>query len=156
MIMPKINKPHDVFQHIDMHGGDTSVCWEWKRPLSGSGRPYFDLNKKKVLAYRLTYNLMHEVPLKDDEMARHTCDNERCCNPYHIIPGTNQQNMNDMKERQRHGLPHHTVKSIKRLLAMPDGERPTQKEIGERFGISREQVASIKMGLCYEHVTIDE
>jgi hypothetical protein len=156
----KKNKSTDVFQHIDMRGGDKTQCWPWKKPLNGAGRPYFDLDGKKTLAYRITYELIMNDPL-GDRMARHTCDNESCCNPYHIIPGTNQDNMNDMKERERHGLPHHTVKAIKRLLAkrveVVNGQELllTQQVIADRFGISRELVSCIKTGRVYDHVKLE-
>ena len=105
-----------------------------------------------MLAYRLTYKLVHgeEIPL--DVMARHTCDNEKCCNPFHIVPGTHQQNMDDMKERERHGLPHNTVRAIKRLLA----EGRVHREIAELYGISREQVTAINNGRAYSHVEVKE
>lgn len=36
-------------------------------------------------------------------LIRHTCDNPPCCNPDHLIPGTQLENMRDMYERGRRG-----------------------------------------------------
>lgn len=148
--MPKRNKEVDVFQNIDMSGGP-DACWPYTKGLSKSGRPYFDVHGKKVLAYRLTYKLVHGAAIPDDVMARHTCDNQVCCNPNHIVPGTHQQNMDDMKERERHGLPHNAVRAIKRLLA--DGRK--HADIADLYGISREQVTAINNGRAYAHVSIE-
>lgn len=150
MTRRRVNKPHDVFQHIDMTGGK-AACWPWTSPLGGKGRPYFNLDGKKVLAYRLTYELTFGTALGDN-MGRHKCDNEICCNPYHLEPGTHQDNMNDMKGRERHGLPHTAVRAIKRLLE----DKVPQTVIAKRYGISREQVSAINNGRAYDHVKLEE
>lgn len=150
MARPK-NKKVDVFKYIDMSGG-ADACWPWTASLSGSGRPYIEFEGRKYLAYRLTYELVNGAAIADNVMARHTCDNEICCNPNHIIPGTHQENMNDMKQRERHGLPHTAVRAIKKLLA--DGFE--HKVIAERFGISRTMVTSINLGRSYSHVELTQ
>lgn len=143
----KRNKPTDVFKSIDMHGGDKTVCWEWTRPLGKDGRPYFDLKGKKHLAYRVTYTLVFgEIP--EGMLFRHTCDNGACCNPWHGVLGTHQQNMDDMKSRERHGLPHHTVRRIRIRLARGD----KQKDIAADFGLNPELVSKIHNGTLYSHV----
>jgi DNA-binding CsgD family transcriptional regulator len=57
--------------------------------------------------------------------------------------------MNDMKTRQRHGLTHHAVRAISKLIE----EGVSQKEIAERFGVSRETISAIKNFRVYGHVT---
>lgn len=146
----------DVFKLINMKGGDTSVCWEWKnkRALSGrDSRPYFNMNGKRYLAYRVVFSVTFGRALSDLLPLRHTCDNPCCCNPYHLIEGTQQQNMDDMKDRERHGLPHHTVKAIKRLLAR---RVLSHNEIADLFGISRTLVTSIASEVCYKHVEVTQ
>lgn len=146
------NKPVSVFKHIDMHGGDRSQCWEWTSQLSSSGRPYFTIAGRKVLAYRLTYELTHGKELNPSIILRHKCDNEVCCNPYHLEEGTHEENMNDMKTRERHGLPHNTIKAIKRLL---QAGGTTHQQIGDTFGIARRTVTDIANDKIYSHVKIE-
>ena len=148
------NKPVDVFQHIDMHGGDYSVCWEWqgyvKTKEDGSNpRPYISLSGSKKLVYRVVFDIFHpDQPLTVKEVVRHTCDNSICCNPTHLERGTHEENMRDMRERQRHGLTHHAVKAIKRLLA----NGVTHVLIAERFGVSRETITAINNDVVYSDV----
>ena len=148
------NKPVDIFKYINMHGGDTSVCWEWKSNAKGGGRdhrPYFTLNGRKRLAYRVAYEVYTGKKLGQRELARHKCDNPRCCNPTHIEPGSHQDNMNDMKERERHGLPHHTVRAIRKAAQIS-----TQEAVATLFGVSRETVSAIVNGRIYKHVNDEE
>ncbi len=157
--MPRrANKPIDVFRYINLHGNDKSVCWEWTAGLGGrpnDKRPYFTIDGSRRLAYRIVYELVNGAEIAQGALIRHTCDNRICCNPDHLVMGTHQDNMNDMKERERHGLPHHTVRAIRRLLAteLLDGRNQyTHKEIAERFGISRQEVTEINRGTVYQHV----
>lgn len=159
-LMPRLpNKKTDVFLHINMHGNDPNVCWEWTRVTKGGGRdgrPYFDVGGKKYLAYRIVYELFNGVELSDDVLVRHKCDNGgapvRCCNPHHLELGTHEDNMNDMKYRERHGLPHHVVKNIKRLIK----QGRDLQEIADLYGMSRENVSAIANERSYKHVKLDE
>ena len=147
------SKMRRIFEKIEM--GAVDECWKWVGTHSGKQgdvRPYVTLDGKKWLVYRLVYNLTHGEPLHDDEVMRHTCDNSWCVNPYHQERGSHQENMNDMKERQRHGLTHHAVKAIKKLLS--DGKL-THKEISANFGVSRETITAINNDRVYDHVEED-
>jgi len=62
--------------------------------------------------------------------------------------GDVQQNSNDMKERERHGLPHNSVKAIKRLLQ----QGRQHNDIADLYGVSRELITAIANGRVYQHV----
>lgn len=151
--MPYPNQAKDVFRSIDMTGGP-DACWPFKGKPNAKGRPYFTVAGKKHLAYRLATDLVKGEEYLGDQIARHTCDNEMCCNPRHIIPGGHQDNMNDMKERERHGLPHHTVRAIRKLASKANG--PTHAEIADLYGIGRSTVTEIVGGVNYSHVKDEE
>lgn len=156
--MGKRNTATDVFTKIDMRDGDRSQCWPYLGGHSDKGIPYYDYGGKKHVAYRVVFELV-KGPLGKDEIPRHTCDHGApaflskevagvCCNPFHLERGTHQDNMNDMKQRERHGLPHHTVRAIKKLIE----EGRTHAVIAELYGISRETVSAIAQGRNYKHV----
>ena len=146
--MSRKNKAVDIFKSIKM--GAPQECWPWTGGVSAKGRPYFSLDGKKQLAYRVVYALVKgECP--DDKMILHSCDNPVCCNPNHHTLGTHQENMTEMRQRERHGLPHHTVRAILTLKAA--GVK--HSEIAERFGIGRSTVT--EMGTVnYDHVKLDD
>lgn len=56
---------------------------------------------RDVPVHRAAYELHFGVGIPADLVARHTCDNPPCVNPYHIEPGTRQDNMDDMHRRGR-------------------------------------------------------
>ena len=144
----KANTVLDVFKHIDMQGGDKEKCWPWKLQLSPKGRPYHTVRGKKHLAYRLTYELVHGTTIDSDVVVRHKCDNSACCNPHHLELGSHQENMDDMKERERHGLPHITVRAIRKAAS----NGTTHEAIAALFGLGRSTVTEIVNGTNYAHV----
>ena len=141
--MPRTpNRPVDVFKHIDMSGGNENECWEWKGRLNPKdNRPYFTVAGQRRPSYAVVLELYTGEEAKG-RVARHQCDNSVCCNPHHLVWGDHQDNMNDMKERERHGLPKIVVRSIRKLLA----EGRTQSDIAELYGVSRETISSISTG----------
>ena len=154
-LMRIANKKEDVFKYINMSNGP-DVCWQWRGPVGGrtrEPRPYFTADGKRYLAYRLVYELVNGVTLATEQLILHSCDNGRmpigCCNPKHLRIGSVQENSNDMKNRERHGLPHNTVRNIRKLLR----EGRTQQEIAELYGISQENVSAINRRVTYDHVS---
>jgi len=151
------NELTDVFKHIDMSGGP-DACWPWKGGTGGRDReprPYFTSGGKRYIAYRLVYSLVTGRVLSTETVIRHSCDNGRmpvgCCNPRHLSEGSVQDNSNDMKSRERHGLPHHVVRAIRKLGAQ--GRK--HADIAELYGISRENVTAICNYRTYKEVEDD-
>ncbi len=148
------NSKHDVFRHYKMNVPENE-CWQWTGSVGGRSRalrPYFMFENRRMLAYRIVYELVHGVTLTSDQLIKHSCDNGSmpvgCGNPRHLSVGTHIENMDDMKQRQRHGLPHSVVKAIRTLA---EGGKP-QHEIALLYGISRSLVSRIVDRSIYEHV----
>jgi hypothetical protein len=143
MKMPKKNIPTDVFININMHDGDIEVCWEWKgKPNAKDGRPYITIEGARRPAYVIVLEL-YTGEHADGRYAIHSCDNCICCNPHHLNWGTHQDNMDDMKERDRHGLPRTVVRAIHKLL---DSGKDTHQTIADLYGVSRETITGINNG----------
>lgn len=151
------NTKSDVFSNINMHHGDVGQCWEWNGSWGGGRklserRPYFDVDGRKHIAYRLVFELISGKRPQQDEIIRHTCDQGGypigCCNPHHLVLGTHAENMRDMTNRERHGLPHHTVRAIRKLAS----EGISHRHIAERYGLTRENVTKIVNLKSYRHL----
>lgn len=128
-----------VFQKINMMQGNTEVCWPWTGSLNASdGRPYVTINGIRRPAYVWTV-IFTTGQLPDGRVVRHKCDNPVCCNPMHLEWGTQQENMEDMKERERHGLPAIVKNAMKKLSS----SGVSQAEIADRYGVSQQAVSQI-------------
>ena len=137
--MARKNVVTDIFKHIDMKGGDTDACWTWKGKVNPKdGRPYFTINGLRRPSYAIVLEAT-TGEAQEGRIARHKCDNAICCNPHHLVWGDHQDNMNDMKERDRHGVPKTVARAIRRLHK----EGRTQQNIADLYGISREAVSAI-------------
>lgn len=144
------NKKTDVFKFITIKGDDD--CWLWTGGLVGrDSRPYFSVDGRKLLAYRIVYELKTGKNI-DGIMIRHKCDNRVCCNPSHLEEGSHMQNMEDMKERQRHGMPHHVVRHIKKLIL----QKVPYSVIAERYGVSKSLINEIAHSRIYSHVQLQD
>ncbi|KKL75430.1 hypothetical protein LCGC14_2055010 [marine sediment metagenome] len=140
--MPRKNVAIDVFKSINMHNGDPNVCWEWTGKVNKKdGRPYITINGKRRPSYVIALELF-TGELARGRMGLHSCDTEDCCNPHHLSWGTHQDNMDDMVERERHGLPKTVVRAIRKLRI----EGRTQQHIAELYGVSRETISAIDTG----------
>lgn len=135
-----------------------NACWEWQGRMGGSGYGTIYINGREVPAHRFTYERM-VGPIPEGMILRHTCDNPPCCNPAHLIPGTNQDNIRDKVERGRAQriqgtqqkqakLTERDIPIIRELIA----ERFTDRQIAAHFGVSETAINFIRKGKHWSHV----
>lgn len=121
-------------------------CHEWTSTLArGYGR-FWVVGRGQVHAHRFAYEMAYG-PIPKGLCVLHKCDNPKCVNPDHLYAGDYTDNARDMVNRGRHWgrrlLADDDVKTIVSLL----GEgRLSQREIGEKFGVSQITVSRIKLG----------
>jgi len=145
-----VNTRHDVFKKLT-NLDDPTACWEYTGYYNVKRRtPYFSFQGQKVIPYRLVYELFTGIPIPEGKMILHSCDNRKCCNPKHMSLGDHQENIDDMKQRERHGLPHHTVRAI-RKVALDIPSMP-HSAIATQFGTSRRNITAIVNHETYKHV----
>lgn len=93
---------------VDCRGPDE--CWPWTaKSIVSKHSPYGVLNlgrtktssSETTTSNRIAFALANNG-IEDGVHVRHTCDNPRCCNPKHLLPGTNYDNVQDMISRGRH------------------------------------------------------
>jgi HNH endonuclease len=81
-----------------------SGCWLW----TGSKSTRYgtiharrgDGSKTMLYAHRVSYAI-HNNDLKKDNYVLHKCDNTYCCNPSHLMQGTQTDNMRDAAAKGR-------------------------------------------------------
>lgn len=137
-------------------------CLEWQKFLEkGYGLVHIggrQPGNKVWRVHRLMWTLEKgEIPA--GKMIRHLCHNRACLNIKHLAIGTNQDNMNDMKNAGRqnkckgsqHGeakLSETAIPVIKRLVKAGKSYRA----IGEIFGVQKAAIYKVIKGLSWRHV----
>lgn len=90
-----------------------NYCWEWKWSLTSAG--YGQLGREPWTSHKLSYTLRHGEP---KQILRHKCHNRKCCNPYHLLEGSDKDNWLDsekthrLAQAKRRGTPAHNRKAI--------------------------------------------
>ena len=144
-----------------------SGCWIWTGAIGTSGYGEMGINKKKIRAHRVAYELyvgpIKELPGSDfrGTCVMHTCDNPACVNPEHLRLGTHADNMADKKAKNRFvcrpllGEKHQNAKLkaddiylIRSLNYVGAG----LQQIAEVFGVSRGTVHKVLIGNTWAHV----
>lgn len=156
--MPKKNIRTDVFKSIDMRNGDITQCWPWKAALRKGRlselRPVFKCQGEEWYAYRLVWVLYNGRMLEEKEYIRHTCDNSTCCNPHHLLVGTQKDNVRDTMIRERHGHKIIDVKKCMELFELGCTSEYIAKYMKDKRGVSMDasSIRSIKRRETYKHI----
>lgn len=133
------------------------LCWQFTGAIQKSGHGRVWHNKKMHLVHRLVYK-MYGNPLEDNEVLRHKCHNPACCNPAHLTPGTQHQNMQDKvkADRQPKGETHINSKltdnsafAIKHLSITTT---LTQHDLATMFNVSKRSIHNVVTGKTWGHI----
>ena len=119
-----------LFSYIDCEGGLQS-CWPWLTGTNSFGYGRISINGKRYIAHRTVYKHFHGA-IKPGNVIRHVCDNRKCCNPLHLLQGTQADNVQDMIERSRmpQKIEHETI--LKMAEYWKSGY--SQRQIAKIFG----------------------
>jgi hypothetical protein len=158
---------------VPPHRPELGACHVWNACRTKDGYGLVRFAKKTELAHRVAF-LLHNQRWPDS-CALHHCDNPSCVNPEHLFEGTQLDNIADRgaKRRQSRGEAHgasvrQSIKpgarrgerNARSLLTENDVRdiranyalcRVTQKELGERYGVTQATISSVIRGACWKH-----
>jgi len=138
-----------------------SYCWIWQLAVNSHGYGTITVRKHTMQAHRFAYKTFKgEIP--EGLYACHHCDAPTCCNPDHIYPGTQQQNMNDMVQRNRRGITFQNGEcnpngklSATQVLEIPIKYATgnyTQLQLANEYGVGETQIHRIIHGQSWKHL----
>lgn len=132
--------------------GGEDDCWPWVgNEIQNYGRLW--VKNRLVMAHRVAYMIAKgEIP--KGMVIRHTCNNGRCCNPNHLIYGTQAQNNADKVEAKRapHGSGHFKAKLCEEMIAKIRNDPRDNGVIGSELGVHRSIICKIKNRKIWKHV----
>ena len=79
------------------HRLSDNECWPWLDGRNGYGYGRYGMNNTYYSAHRIALSIVGR--LVDTLDVRHLCNNPICVNPAHLMPGTHEQNMQDMADK---------------------------------------------------------
>lgn len=125
----------------------TPTCWLWVGAHDRRGYGTFHHRDRTYKAHRVVYTLLiGEIPR--GKLLLHSCDNPACVNPEHLIPGTQQDNMDDMIRKGRHRKPLEKrpikkLSSEERQAILQDNHR-SNRVLAKEFGVSITTIRRVK------------
>lgn len=137
---------------------DLLNCWRWTACTNQNGYGRINVNRKMLLAHRVSYELYYG-PIPKGKLVCHHCDVPSCVRPDHLFIGTQQDNMNDMLAKKRdttvkgekHGrskITKNDVLAIRALYKNGIG----YKELSQQFDTGYANVCSIVTRRSWKHL----
>lgn len=136
---------------------DDEACWLFTEgALDKDGYGRFSYEGRSRPAHRASY-IVHKGHIPEGKVVRHTCHCRACCNPRHLVLGTQSDNIEDRQKagRQARGarngrskLNAQKVREIRR--AADRGAR--QSEMARRYAIHPTTVRDIVLQKIWKHV----
>ncbi len=134
---------------------DKDDCWLWQKGTTKDGYGMLNFRGRTELAHRVAYFLGNEETIMPFVVIRHTCDNPPCCNPNHLLAGTQNDNVQDMviKERNRQGEQHQFAKLIEQdilvIFALKE-KGYSHQTIADNFGVDKSIITRILNGHAWQ------
>jgi len=136
-------------------------CWEWTAAQNDPGYGRIRIEDTLRYAHRVSFRL-YNGDLDDNEQVNHRCHNPRCINPDHLYSGTQQENIEDARERgtllesrargpdhPRTVLTEDDVREIRRLYKKTDH---TQRSLASQFDVSKGAIQDILERKTWDHI----
>lgn len=130
------------WQRVDRSGD----CWEWRgniNQLRGGYGYFYDDDQRLRRAHRIAWELQYGQVLTESQALMHLCDNPSCVRPEHLKIGDQQENMRDMRRKNRQvktfiggtrrynaKLTEAIVKEARRRYAAGESQTALAKEYG--------------------------
>jgi hypothetical protein len=155
------NNLRSIWSKIFVKGRDE--CWPWEGPTCKDPNfpyGYIQFEGRRQRAHRIIWSSIYgQIP--DEHVIRHTCDNPPCCNPAHLLVGTQFDNVQDRVVRCRHrprlGEQHPSAKlknsdinAIRARLLSGD----SCPVIARQYGVTRNTIWYIKDNKTWRSVPL--
>lgn len=149
--LKKVAANHPVLRFIEI--GRDEDCWNWKGPIDKHGYGLVD-GLFKDRAHRAAWVHFSSEPIPAGQLIRHQCDNPGCCNPFHLLSGTVQDNIADRVARgrsatgEKNGRAKITALQAAKIKASGD----SLAALARKYGLNARTVADIRSGVIWKSV----
>lgn len=134
---------------------DPEQCWPWRLAGDRNGYGGARWHGAQMRAHRIAFMLANNyLPA----LVMHTCDNPPCCNPNHLVAGTQKTNAEDrsVKGRGVRGSEVNTSKlseaQVREIRSRDVSVRGAKAALAREFGITKTSLGLILSGKHWKHV----
>ena len=112
------------------------TCWLWIGHRAGNGYGRFKLNGRYYQANRIAWALANGRMPHASLVVKHTCNTPPCCNPEHLVEGTQASNI-------REAMSTITDEQVQEMRRMRHQQFWTIADIARHFGQKASTVEAI-------------
>lgn len=134
-------------------------CWIWTGRKDRDGYGTFNHNGHRIQAHRISYAI-YNGKTPSNLYVCHTCDNPTCVNPQHLFLATQQDNMDDMKHKNRSniGSKSPTAKLIENdiydiIIDIYNNKYLTVNDVSTKYNVEYQTIMLLLDGKTWTHVT---
>ena len=147
---------HSTFGIALLFEETASGCWyPFGKKTTIHGYSYVSIKNKQFRLHRLAYQAV-KGNFDQDLLVRHECDNRPCCNPKHLLIGTNKDNSEDMVRRQRcnqpRGVHNYAAKLTEEEVLEIRASQLPQYELAIMYNMSQQCISKVRNRTTYKNV----
>lgn len=141
--------------------GAADRCWPWTHSSGNkAGHGQFALRAGWMMVSSRVAYALENGRLQQGEVVRHTCDNPPCCNPAHLLKGSNRDNTMDSVTRGRanrsHGSSHRDARlnaEAVRVIRATPLTYGAMARLAREYGVSHTAIRRVLAGKTWRSVT---
>lgn len=151
---PIPNKYTLFFSHVDTHGFNPDMCWEWLGADKTNGYGHCGSTGRQMSAHRAAYELMVGPAMPGLDVC-HVCDNRICVNPDHLFLGTRADNMRDAQLKGRLSVKcrKHLTKEQVVTIVERINSGMSARRISNDLNLNYSTVSAVRAGRSYSKLT---
>jgi hypothetical protein len=144
----------------NVHRKQDHQCWHWIGSKAVRGG-YGQLNDRGTVlkAHRLSWEINLGI-IPNGMLVRHLCHNPSCCNPSHLLPGTPQDNHDDMRKAGRMFIPPckrgekaFAAKLTENQVLAIYSSKERGVDLASKHGVTPSMISRIRCGRAWRHAT---
>lgn len=148
------NTPNTFWSRVDCTSPND--CWLWQGGSAGNEYGAISWNGRPTMVHRLAWELTYG-PIPHGLVVRHRCDTPRCCNPDHLLLGTQLDNVADRVARNRSrrmlGESNNSAKlttaAVCFIREQYAAKNMTGRALAKMFNVSTSQITRIVCGKAW-------
>lgn len=156
--------PAAALRERTQRSSEGCLIWTGARTRKVDGYGQISVDGHREVAHRVAFELEHGRPVKENHQLHHTCGNRLCVEPSHLVEVTTEEHAQEhpftRSRRAKIGATKRGERNHNAVLAEREvraihvlrGHGLTQKEIGERFGVTDSTVGDIWAGRTWRHL----